>query len=326
MKIVVTGGAGFIGSHVVDLFLHREAEVLVVDDLSSGRRENLEAARREHSKSLQLCELDICAPETRARIRAFKPDLICHLGAQINVRRSVLEPQFDADKNIIGTINLLEAAKEGGVTGIIFASTGGAIYGEQEYYPADEKHPIRPECPYGISKHAAEMYLEFYARTYGLFSRSLRFANVYGPRQNPKGEAGVVAIFGQKIIAGEPLTINGDGEQTRDFVYVLDVVDAIARAADSASSRAGTTLKYDVFNVGCGKEISVNKLVETMQKAWSQLSERSFPEIGYGPGLSGEQKRSVINAHKIEHDLGWKPKVPLAEGLTQTINSFLLAK
>lgn len=323
MRVVVSGGAGFIGSHVVDLFLRRGDEVLVVDDLSTGRRDNLSHAAREFHKTLQISELDIVASETRARVKAFQPNLICHLAAQMNVRRSVSDPQFDAEKNVVGTVNLLEAARESECSAFIFSSTGGAIYGEQEYFPADESHPILPECPYGISKRSGELYLEYYARAYGLQTRSLRFANVFGPRQNPKGEAGVIAIFSERIIAGQPLTVNGDGGQTRDFVYVADVVDAVARAADDSLKRAGRTGMFNTYNVGCARETSINELVDTMKKAWLSLSGQPFPQISHGSALPGEQRRSVIACKKIESELGWKPKTSLADGLRETIASFM---
>ena len=321
-KIVVTGGAGFIGSHLVDLFLETGSEILVIDDLSTGKRENLDKALKEHSKLLQLAELDITTPGTRARVKAFKPDLVCHFAAQMSVRRSVSEPQFDAEKNIVGTINLLEAAKECDCKSFILASTGGAIYGEQEHFPADENHPITPECPYGISKRAAELYLEYYSRTYGIHTRSLRFANVYGPRQNPKGEAGVVAIFSEKIIAGHTLSINGDGGQTRDFISVFDVVAAIKLVSDKgidSSSKKGT---YDVFNVGCGVETSVNELVQGLKEASKGVTDRTFPGIEHREALPGEQRRSVICSKKLKSELGWKPSVTLVEGLRATVESF----
>jgi UDP-glucose 4-epimerase len=322
MKVVVTGGCGFIGSHVVDHYLASGCDVLVVDDLSSGRKENLESAMEQYPKTLQLSKLDICASETKARVKAFAPELVVHLAAQMNVRRSVAEPQFDAEKNVVGTVNLLEAARESGCKVFVFSSTGGAIYGEQEHYPAEESHPIKPECPYGISKRAGELYLEYYARAYGLQTRSLRFANVYGPRQNPKGEAGVVAIFSERILSGHPLTVNGDGGQTRDFVHVYDVVQAVALSASQAVKKVSTRGKFEIFNVGCGVETSINELVETMRLAWKEIGEKPFPDVTYADGLPGEQRRSVISYRRIENELGWKPEVTLVEGLKGTILSF----
>lgn len=321
MRVVVTGGAGFIGSHVVDAYLARGAEVLVVDDLSTGRRENLEVATKEHPKTLQLSELDICASETKARVKAFAPELIVHLAAQMNVRWSVADPQFDAEKNVLGTVNLLEAAREAGTKAFLLASTGGAIYGEQEYFPADEAHPILPECPYGISKRAGELYLEYYARASKMQTRALRFANVYGPRQNPKGEAGVVAIFCERILSGDPLQVNGDGGQTRDFVFVQDVVDAVLRAGDDALRHKGG--KFSIYNVGHGLETSINELVRVLREAWNDLGgDGDFPQVSHGPALPGEQRRSVISCDKITKELGWTPNVTLREGLRATIQSF----
>jgi len=321
-KVVVTGGAGFIGSHLVDLLLGIDCEILVIDDLSTGRKENLDQAFKEHPKLLQLAELDITAAGTRARVKAFKPDLICHMAAQMNVRRSVSEPQFDAEKNIVGTINLLEAAKECDCKSFILASTGGAIYGEQEHFPADENHPVNPECPYGISKRSAELYLEYYSRTYGIHTRALRFANVYGPRQNPKGEAGVVAIFSERIIAGQTLLINGDGGQTRDFVFVADVVTAVKLVCEKGIESTLKKGTFNVYNVGCGVETSVNELVKALKEASKGISERSFPGFEHRDALPGEQRRSVICSKKLESELGWKPQVSLIEGLRATVQSF----
>ena len=286
---------------------------------STGLESNLENARSE-AKSLNVARFDISSPDAAKEVEAFGPDAVFHLAAQINVRRSVSEPVFDADKNVCGTVNMLEACKQASVKRFIFASTGGAIYGEQEVYPAPEEHPVRAECQYGISKRAAELYLEFYARTYGIDCVSLRFANIYGPRQNPKGEAGVCAIFSERLLAGENLKINGDGEQTRDFVFVKDVAAASLHALDKGP--AG----FSIYNVGTGIETSVNELAKGFLEAWGDVcppSGKKDIELTHGPGLPGEQKRSVIDASKISRELGWKVNTSVQEGLRSTLDSYI---
>lgn len=317
MRAVVTGGAGFIGSHVVDALLERGADVLVVDDFSTGRAENLRAA--ETSGRVRVARADICHSDAAAEIVSFKPDVVFHLAAQMNVRRSVAEPSFDAEKNVLGTVNLLESARKAGVHKFIFASTGGAIYGEQEQFPAPEEHRVQAECPYGVSKRCGELYLEFFSRFYNFAGVALRFANVYGPRQNAKGEAGVVAIFSERLLSDEPLTVNGDGNQTRDFIYVGDVV--AANLAALAIETPGLT----VFNVGRGIETSVNQLVDAMKDSWLELNGGKLKRdvvVNYGPALPGEQRRSVIDPGKLQRGLGWKGRMELREGLRLTIESF----
>lgn len=316
-KVLVTGGGGFIGSHLVDAILAQGNEVLVIDDFSTGRESNLERAKRHGQLAVE--KLDICESHAAKVVATFKPQIIFHLAAQMNVRRSVSEPLFDAKINVLGILNLLEAAKNAAVERFIFASTGGAIYGEQEQFPAPEGHAVHPECPYGVSKRAGEEYLEYYSRVAPMVGVSLRYANVYGPRQNPKGEAGVVAIFSEKLHQGKPLVINGDGKQTRDFVSVHDVVQSNILAA-GAKKNSG----FFVYNVGTGMELSILSLAEEMAKAFAdgntEITERI--SISHGPALPGEQRRSVVCPKKIETELGWKARIGLQQGLLETIESF----
>ena len=262
-RALVTGGAGFIGSHIVEALLDLGSDVLVIDNLSTGSERNIAAAKARYGAKFELRVLDIRTEEAAAAVVEFKPEVIFHLAAQISVRRSVAEPMYDSTVNVAGTVNMLEAARVAGTQKFIFASTGGAIYGEQEYFPADERHRTEPECPYGVSKRSAELFMEYFARANGIGAVALRFANVYGPRQNSKGEAGVVAIFSEKLIAGQPLNINGDGMQTRDFVHVHDVMRANLLAAEKA-----VVGRFEMYNVGTGKEHTVVDLVKAMQRGW----------------------------------------------------------
>ncbi len=302
MRVLVTGGAGFIGSHVGEALLARGHRVLVVDDLSSGRRENLPAAAELHV-------LDVRSPEAARLLESEGVGVLVHHAAQMDVRRSTREPAFDADVNILGTLNLLEAAVRGGVRQVIFASTGGAIYGEQETFPAAEDHPARPLSPYGVSKLAGERYLYYYHAAFGLDVACLRYANVYGERQNPHGEAGVVAIFATRLLAGETPTINGDGLQTRDYVHVSDVV-----AANLAClGRPG----FHIYNVGTGVETNVVQIYEGLRDALG-----SELEAVHGPPSPGEQRRSSIDSSRIRRELGAAPSLSLAEGLRRTAEWF----
>ncbi|MCL4137679.1 UNVERIFIED_CONTAM: hypothetical protein GTU68_023995 [Idotea baltica] len=311
-RVLVTGGAGFIGSHLCDRLLEQGHEVICLDNFFTGVQDNIRT-------QVNIIEADICSEAACQAIRDFKPDTIFHLAAQINVRKSVESPVFDSNENVLGTVNMLETAAKEGVANFIFASTGGAIYGEQEYFPADEVHPIRPKCPYGVSKRAAEQYLEYYGCYTDLQTTSVRFANVYGPRQNPKGEAGVVAIFTDKLLDGKPLCVNGDGEQTRDFVYVGDVVSAML-AAGSLKHEEG----FDIFNVGRGVEISVNEVVSALKTVWSDLGqELSAFVVNNGPEMPGEQLRSVISPEKLSSRVDWAPNTSLSQGLELTVKSFL---
>src|SRR5215468_10946370 len=252
LKVLVSGGAGFIGSHVTDVFLDAGHEVWALDDLSSGRRENLRP-------EVRLVVADIRSPEAARLIESERFEVLCHLAAQMDVRRSVADPGFDAGVNIGGFLNLLEAARKAGVRKVVFSSTGGAIYGEQDVYPAPETHPQRPVSPYGVSKASGELYLGYFRAQYGLASVALRYANVYGPRQNPHGEAGVVAIFSERLLRGETCTIYGTGEQTRDFVYGPDVARANLLAAQREVEGP--------INIGTGLETDVNRLHALLARA-----------------------------------------------------------
>lgn len=302
MKILVTGGAGFIGSHVCDAFLSRGHAVIALDNLSSGRRENLDSR-------VTLHVMDIRSPEAAALIERERPDAICHLAAQMDVRRSVEDPRFDAEANILGTLNLLEAARRNGVKKVLFSSTGGAIYGEQDTFPAKEDHPTRPCSPYGVSKAAGELYLNYYRVQYGLPYVALRYANVYGPRQNPHGEAGVVAIFSQRLCARKTCTIFGTGKQTRDFVFGPDV--ALANVLAFEKDYVGPV------NIGTGVETDVNALYRLLAEAAG-----SSAAAVHEAAKPGEQLRSCIDASLARRVLGWEPKVALKEGLARTIEYF----
>ena len=303
MKVLVTGGAGFIGSHVGDAFVAAGHDVVVLDDLSSGTRENLPGAAAFHQVDVQ--DADAVA----GLMRAERPEVLCHHAAQMDVRRSVADPAFDARVNLLGLLNLMESGRENGLRRVLLASTGGAIYGEQDCFPALETHATNPLSPYGVAKLASERYLYFYAQQYGISYTALRYANVYGPRQNPHGEAGVVAIFIQKMLRGEQPVINGEGLQTRDYVFVGDVVRANVAALDTDYCGA--------LNVGTGVETDVN----TIFRSLVQLG--GFPtEELHGPGKPGEQLRSAIDASRAGEILGWKPEVDLAEGLGRTLAYF----
>lgn len=302
MNILVTGGAGFIASHVVDAYVNEGHNVVVVDDLSSGSKENL-------NPKAEFVHLDIRKQELREVFNRMSFDVVNHHAAQMDVRKSVEDPQFDASVNVLGGLNIFEAAKATGVKKIIFSSTGGAIYGEQDEFPATETHPLRPLSPYGITKLTTEKYLFYYKAVFGIDHVILRYANIYGPRQNPHGEAGVVAIFARKMLEGQTPTINGDGTQTRDYVFVGDVVRANVLALNCEGS--------NIFNIGTGIETDVNQLFRTLRE-WLHPS---CQEI-HGPPKSGEQMRSVISSAKIKRDLGWMPQVGLSEGLRQTAEFF----
>ncbi len=317
-RAVVTGGLGFIGSHLAETLLKQGADVLVIDDLSTGKKENQKLIELGSGKSCQVLIADVASTEAAKGILEFRPEAVFHLAAQVNVRKSVADPCFDAHTNVLGTVRLLDAAREAKVSRFMFASTGGAIYGEQEKFPADESHRTRPESQYGVSKRAAELYLEHYAHAHNIGAVSLRFANVYGPRQNPKGEAGVVAVFTERLLQREMLKINGDGGQTRDFIFVGDVVSANILAANRV--KPGEFLLY---NVGRGQETSVNDVARVVKTVWSELNSGEAVSFTNGPTLPGEQRRSVIDSTKLQQELGWKPGTDFERGLRLTIESYL---
>lgn len=301
MNILVTGGAGFIGSHLVDNLIAQDHKVVVIDNLSTGRKENL-------NKEARFYQLDITDKKIEAVFKKEEFDYIFHLAAQIDVRKSVKDPIFDAQVNILGSLNLLENARKFKLNKFIFASTGGAIYGDTDNLPTPESHPEQPVSPYGIAKLAVEKYLLFYQKNYGLGYTALRYANVYGPRQNPEGEAGVVAIFLDKLLKGEQPIINGDGKQARDYVYIADVV----RATTGALEKKGT-----IYNVGWGKETNVIELFQRIIKLGQFQAEEK-----HGPALKGEQQRSCLDCSKIEREWGFRPSFNLEQGLKETIKWF----
>jgi UDP-glucose 4-epimerase len=302
MKCLVTGGAGFIGSHIVDRLIQNGHDVVVLDDLSSGRREQVHSAARFY-------HADIREPGISAIFESERPDVVDHHAAQMDVRRSVRDPQLDISINIAGTVNLLRCCVQNGVNRVVFASSGGAVYGEPQMLPVPESHARHAACPYGINKGVAEEYLRYFYDTTGLQSISLRYGNVYGPRQNPHGEAGVVAIFLQKLLDGEPVTINGTGQQTRDFVYVDDVVEANMAAMDFPDPG------HAAYNVGTGQEADI---VTIYQALAAEIAPAMEPQ--YGPAKPGEQNRIALDCRKIAEELGWKPKTSLQEGLTKTVH------
>jgi UDP-glucose 4-epimerase len=306
MRTLVTGGAGFIGSNLVDALVERGDEVAVLDDVSTGRRENLELAI---ANGAELVDGDVRDAEAvDALCERLRPDAIFHLAAQIDVRKSVADPAFDARVNVEGTINVLRAAQAYGVPRVVNTSSGGAIYGEGRTIPAPEDHPVAPEAPYGLSKFCAESYCEMFGRLHGLSTISLRYGNVYGPRQDPLGEAGVIAIFCGKLLDGARPTIFGDGLQTRDYVYVSDVVEANLRAVESEASGP--------FNVGVGVEVNVLQLVEALRPY-----ARDGFEPEHAPERPGEVKRIALDCTRAREELGWEAKVGLEEGLELTLAS-----
>jgi UDP-glucose 4-epimerase len=302
MRVLLTGGAGFIGSHVADRLLEHGHEVAIVDNLSSGHLENVPQGARLYKEDIRSGCAEI--------FEDFEPDALCHQAAQMDVRRSVREPDFDAEVNVLGTVRLLQSCVEHDVGRVIFASTGGAVYGEQSTFPATEDHPQFPVSPYGVSKLAGERYLNYYHSQYGLPYAALRYANVYGPRQDPHGEAGVVAIFCGNLMAQRPSTINGSGEQTRDYVYVGDVAHANVLALENA-------IPPGAYNVGTGVETSVNSLYALLL----EISGKDLP-AERGPAKPGEQLRSCVDPSLAERKLGWYPEVDLTSGLTETMRFF----
>jgi UDP-glucose 4-epimerase len=303
MKILVTGGAGFIGSHVVDKYIAEGHELAVVDDLSTGLRQNV-------NPKAQFYEADVCNAKVVDEIfQRERPEVVNHHAAQMDVRNSVKDPVFDATTNILGSLNLILASVKHQVRKFIYISTGGAIYGEPDYLPVDENHDVNPESQYGISKHTVEHYLRLYQHQSGLAFTVLRYPNVYGPRQNPKGEAGVIAIFIGKILQGVTPTIFGDGEQVRDYVHVNDIVRANSLALIKGDN--------DFYNIGSGVGTTVNELYRLLS---ALLSFHAAPE--YAPPRTGELHKIYLNAQKAKRHLGWNAEIPIEKGLGLTIEWF----
>lgn len=302
MKILVTGGAGFIGSHLVDELIARKHKVVIVDDLSTGKQENLHKLAKFYKTNIVDSQLaDIFKKE--------KIEAVMHLAAQMNVRKSIAEPMFDATSNILGSINLFENCVKFKIKKVVFISTGGAIYGDGVKIPTPENALQAPISPYGIAKLSIEKYLHYYHNQYGLNYTVLRLANIYGPRQNYKGEAGVVAVFANQILQGQPLFINGAGKQTRDFVFVKDVVKAGIKALSSR--------KIDIYNVGTSKETDINTLAQKL------IAVSGYKiKIQYKPGIKGEQMRSCLSYNKIKKELDWQPSYNLEKGLKETWGYF----
>jgi UDP-glucose 4-epimerase len=303
MRTLVTGGAGFIGSHVVDRLLADGHQVHVVDDLSTGRREFV-------SPKAETYWCDLRSPQLEDAVAAAEPDAVVHLAAQAAVARSTADPLNDASVNILGTIGLLAACRRRAVRRVVYISTGGAAYGDTDAIPTSEDHPTRPTSPYGVAKVAAESYVACWQGLTGVSAVSLRLANVYGPRQNPLGEAGVIAIFAHRLLRGEPCLVHWDGEQTRDYVYVDDVADAVARALDRPDARG-------VLNVGTGLEVSVNELYRRLA---GLAGVTAPPERG--PKREGDWRRGALDATRAARALGWTPRTALDEGLARTMAYF----
>jgi len=304
MKVIVTGGAGFIGSHIVDKLVDQDYQVIVIDNLVTGKKANVNPQAKFYKEDIRNYDKisEIFSEE--------KPDLVCHQAAHASVRESTEDPQYDAEVNILGSLNILQNCVAHKVKKVVFASTGGALYGDTDNRPTPEIEPTKPISPYGVAKLSIEQYLHYYHEILELPYVVLRYANVYGPRQDPHGEAGVVAIFSQKIIVDEQPVINGDGEQTRDYVNVKDVVMANLKALAS-------DLTNETFNIGTGQETSVNELFNKMVA----LAGQSMKEK-HGPAKTGEQKTSALDCQKIKQKLDWQPATDLEQGLTETITWF----
>ena len=303
MKIIITGGAGFIGSNLVDALLTQGHHVVVIDDLSFGKGSNVNRAAKFYKADIKNRKI------IENIFQKEKPRAVFHLAAQMNVRHSVLDPVFDAQVNVLGALNIVESAVKNKVKKFIFASTGGAIYGEAKQIPTPEDYPVSPISPYGVAKLAVEKYLHYYYQVFDLNYIALRYANVYGPRQNPHGEAGVVAIFINKMLHKENLTVNGSGRQTRDYVFVNDVVKANILALKNK--------KVGTYNVGTGKETNVNQIFKEMNYYFGNRF-----KVNHGPVQKGEQMRSCLDWRKIRCEFGWKPEIDLVSGIKRTIEWF----
>jgi UDP-glucose 4-epimerase len=313
MRVLITGGAGFIGSHIVDACRAAGHEPFVVDNLSSGSKDNLPA-------DVRLFEVDICdQPRLFQVFKEVRPEVVCHQAAQMSVSRSVREPAFDAQVNILGLIQVFDEAVRVGCRRIVFASSGGVLYGDVTE-PADENTPSAPISPYGISKWAGEQYLRFYVREHGVTGVAMRYANVYGPRQNPHGEAGVVAIFCKKMLAGEAATINGDGKYDRDYVFGPDVAAANVKAF-TAEIPGG----FMAFNIGTGIKTDVNQLEDLVRREVQLVSRKTVPPPHHGPARAGDLRSSVVDAGRAAKVLGWQPSATLAEGIRRTVAWFASA-
>jgi UDP-glucose 4-epimerase len=302
VRALVTGGAGFIGSTLVDALVGAGAQVSVVDDLSRGRREQLNAGADFH-------QLDVVDDRLAALVASIAPEIVFHEAAQIDVRRSVAEPVLDTRINVLGTVNILEASVRAGVRRLVFASSGGALYGDTDVLPTPETHPCVPASSYGAAKLAGETYGSVFHQVHGLDFIALRYGNVYGPRQDPRGEAGVVAIFAERLLAGTDAVINGDGTQTRDYIFVDDVVDANLRAAETTALGA--------FNIGTGRQCDVNELYSHIARA---AGVERAPQ--HATAKPGEQRTSCLDVTRAAELLGWRPRVPLEEGISRTVDWF----
>jgi UDP-glucose 4-epimerase len=304
VRALVTGGAGFIGSHITDALIDAGHSVTVIDDLSRGRREQVNAGAT-------FVQLDITSPELGAAVSDASPEVVFHAAAQIDVRESVRDPLHDADVNVVGTVNVLRASVDAGTRRVVFASSGGAIYGDTDVIPTPEDHPCRPESPYGTAKLCAEAYGGTFSRQAGLEFVALRYANVYGPRQDPHGEAGVVAIFATRLVRGAPVVINGDGTQTRDYVHVQDVVLANLAAVDGPAG---------IYNIGTGIETDVNALYRMLAEATGVAVAAE-----HGPAKPGEQRRSCLDTQGTRARLGWSASVTFEDGVRTTVDYFRTA-
>jgi len=302
MKILVTGGAGFIGSHVVDMFIDAGHRVVVVDDLSTGRASNL-------NPQAKFYQMDIRSPELHKVFEDERPEVVDHHAAQVDVRRSVADPLFDADVNIQAGIKLIQLSVEFGVRKFIYISSGGAVYGEPEYLPCDEDHPVHPLAPYGASKYTLELYLYLFKQNFGLDYTILRYGNVYGPRQDPHGEAGVVAIFTGGMLHNQQITINGSGEQERDFIYVSDCARANLLSLEHGSGQ--------VYNLATEVGVSVNQIFARLKEITAYQR-----DAHHAPAKVGETFRIYLSAGKAKQKLGWEPSVDLDQGLRRTVEYF----